>query len=276
MMRDAATLPHEPHDAPPDRNPYVLTSALRTLQVLQAFTTPPHRLGLADVVARLDLERNQAYRSLKTLEAAAYLVDAGEGRYEPGPAAAALATAAVRSQSGSLLAVAGPFLDALSSETAETVHLFVRTGDRAVCVDRRESTQSVRLMSVLGRSLPLHAGAVPKAILAWLPESERVAVLQRLHELPAYTEHTVLDRDALACELRIIRERGHSRSDEDFDASARGVGAPIFGPDGLVVAGISVGGPSFRIDDATLDHFAQLVRTAAAAISSRLSLAARS
>jgi DNA-binding IclR family transcriptional regulator len=265
-----------PPDVAPDRTPYVLTSALRTLQVLHAFTIHPHRLGLTEVVARLGLERNQAYRSLKTLEAAGFLVQTDDARFVPGPAAAALATATVRFQSEGVIEIARPYLDDVSAETRETVHLFVRTGDRAVCVDRRESTQSVRLMSVLGHSLPLHAGAVPKAILAWLSEDERSAILEGLGDLPSYTGSTVRDATALAAELAAIREQGYSLSNEDFDASARGVGAPIFAADGQVVGGISVGGPSFRVDDATLTRFTELVRTAAAAITHRLALAGRS
>jgi DNA-binding IclR family transcriptional regulator len=263
------------NDTGSERNPYVIASALRTLQVLHAFAVPPHRLGLADVVAKLELERNQAYRSLKTLEAAAFLTQTDDGRFELGPATAALAIAAARFESASVIDVAAPFLDQLAQETRETVHLFVRTGDRAVCVDRRDSPQSVRLVSVLGRSISLHAGAVPKAMLAFLPEHERNATLGRLGELPAYTRRTVTDRDALAAELDAIVERGYSVSDEDFDSAARGVGAPIFAPDGQVVAGVSVGGPSFRIDDATLARFAQLVRVAAGSITQRLALAGR-
>lgn len=272
-MRDAPTLLPDPTD---DRSPYVIASALRTLQLLSAFAAPPHRLGLADVTALLGMERNQAYRSLKTLEAAGFLVQSNDARFEPGPAAAALATGAVRFQSASVIDVAGPSLDRLSADTSETVHLFVRTGDRATCIDRRESVQSVRLVSVLGRSVPLHAGAVPKVILAHLAPGERTAVLARLAELPAYTARTLRDRDLLEAELATIREQGYSISDEDFDASARGVGAPIFGQGGEVVAGVSVGGPSFRIDDATLERFVGLVRAAAHDISRQLAPFARS
>lgn len=257
-------------------NAYVIASALRTLEVLDAFARPPHRMGLADVVERLGLERNQAYRSLKTLEAAGYLVQDEDARFELGPNAGLLATAGVRHQSATLMDVAGPHLDRLSDQTRETVHLFVREGDQAVCVDRRESTQSVRLISVLGRSFPLHAGAVPKAILAHLTEAERDAVLDRLESLPAYTDRTVLDREMLAARLAEVRERGWAVSDEDFDASARGVGAPLFGPDGVVMGGISVGGPSFRVDDVALARFAELVRAAAGEISRRLALSGRS
>lgn len=266
-MREATLPPPEPAD---ERAPYVIASALRTLEVLRAFTRAPHRLGLAEVTAQLGLERNQAYRSLKTLEAAGFLIATDDARFELGPTAAGLGTAAMRFHAASVIDVAGPVLDRLSADTRETVHLFVRRGDRAVCVDRRESPQSVRLASILGRSLPLHAGAVPKAILAWLPLAERDAVVDRLDELPAFTDRTFRDRVELLAELDVIRERGHSYSDEDFDASARGVGAPIFDADGHVVGGVSVGGPSYRIDDAALDRFAALVRAAAHDISRQL------
>jgi len=279
-MREATPAPRPASERASDRSgeraPYIIASALRTLQVLHAFAAPPHRMGLADVIERLGLERNQAYRSLKTLEAAGFLVQTDDARFEPGPAAVTLATTSVRFQSASVIDVAGPHLDALSAATRETVHLFVRSGDRAVCVDRRESPQSVRLVSILGRSLPLHAGAVPKAILAWLPDNERAAIIARLADLPAYTARTIRDAAALERELGRIRERGYSLSDEDFDASARGVGVPIFGTDGQVVGGVSVGGPSFRVDDATVQRFADLVRSASADISRDLALTGRS
>lgn len=252
--------------------PYVMASSLRTLEILSAFSLPPHRLGLADVVEQLGIERNQAYRSLKTLEAAGFLAAAEDARFELGQAASDLATGTVLFKNDSLLGVASTFLDSLSEETGETVHLFVLVGDRAVCIDKRDSTQSVQLVPVLGRSLPLHAGAVPKAMLAALPAAERLKFLGCLHGLPRYTSRTVLDVALLERELDEIAERGYSVSDEDFDVGARGVGAIILTPGGKVAGGISLGGPSFRIDDALLAHFAQLVSVAAKEISRRLAL----
>lgn len=271
-MRDA---PAKHRDQDRESGQYVIASALRTLQVLRAFAEPPHRLGLADLVATLGMERNQAYRSLKTLEAGEFLEAVGNSQFQLGPAATELGFAASRSEGFSLVEAASPFLDELSRETRETVHLFMRAGERAVCVDRRESTQSVRLVSVLGRSVPLHAGAVPKAILAFLPAAEREQVLARLTELPHYTERTELQPARLRRQLDEIIEVGYSISDEDFDPSARGVGAPIFAEEGEVVGGISLGGPSFRVNDDLLAHFAQLVRSAAEKISRRLALSGR-
>lgn len=271
-MRDASSPTFRHSSESPQHGTYVIASALRTLRVLRAFSAPPHRLGLAEVVEKLGIERNQAYRSLKTLEAGGFLSPTVDARFELGPAASELATGATLFASGSLVEVAAPLLDRLSEQTGETVHLFMRVGDRAVCVDKRESRQSVRLVSVLGRSLPLHAGAVPKAILAALPAEERADVLDRLDQLPLYTERTVLDRALLELELDEIASRGYSVSNEDFDASARGAGAAIVTADGTVFGGLSVGGPSFRVTDELIARFAELVRVAAQEVSRRLIL----
>lgn len=267
--------PHRPGDDPAKR-PYVIGSALRTLDVLKAFAEPPHRFGLAELVETMGLERNQLYRSLKTLEAAGLLEQRDDARFELGPMLTALGAAAARGRSVSLIDVARPYLDRLATDTGETVHLFVRDGDHAVCIERRESTQRVRLASILGRTVPLHAGAVPKAMLAHVGADERRAVLARLAALPRFTDRTELDPGRLERQLAQVRSCGYAVSDEDFDPSARGVGAPIFDADGGVFAGVSVGGPSFRVDDDALTRFAKLVRAAADEISRQLALTGRS
>jgi IclR family acetate operon transcriptional repressor len=271
-MRDTLPPPPATNENPERRTPYLINSALRTLEVLQAFTVPPHRFGLADVIALLGLERNQAYRSLKTLEAAGFLMQTADARFELGPAAANLAVAGARVASSSIFDVVTPYLDHIAEQTRETVHFVIRRGNQAICIDRRESPQTVRLMTILGRSLPLHAGASPKAMLAHLPEQEANVVLERLAELPAFTDQTLLQRAELEAELARIRERGYAISDRDFDPSARGVGAHIQDAEGRIVGGISVGGPSYRIDDATLAHFGELVRRATTEISHHLAL----
>jgi DNA-binding IclR family transcriptional regulator len=254
------------------RNPYVINSAYRTLQVLQAFALPPHQFGLSELIERLGTEKNQLYRSLKTLEEAGFLVVNGEGRFALTPLVNSLSSAAAvtSSRQMNLADVAAPFLDEVAATTRETVNLFVRAGELAVCIDRRDSQHQVKLTSVLGMSVPLHAGAVPKAILAHLPPAERAHILDQLPSLPRYTDKTLLERGALERELERIRAQGFSLSDEDYDASARGVGAPIFDHRGRVIAGVSVGGPSFRVDDAALEAFSQLIIRVAADISQRL------
>lgn len=272
-MRGAAVEFHEVDQSvaeAPTRGRYVIASALRTLELLKVFAQRPHRFTFPELTAITGLEKNQLYRSVKTLEEAGFLALGVDGSLALTPLLHQLSSASAHDAHRSLPDIAAQHLDDLVATTGESVHLFVRNGDYAICVDRRESLHMVRLASVLGITVPLHAGAVPKAMLAFMPERDQERILTDLAALPAYTERTVLDADALRQELVAIRERGYAISDEDYDSSARGVGAPIFDDLGTVVAGISVGGPSFRVGAETLSAFGALVTQKAAAISRSL------
>lgn len=74
-------------------NQYVIKSAQRTLEVLLEFAAAPHRFGLAELQQATGLEKNQLYRSLKTLEAAGYLQVDARGRYTVAPLVAGLIAA---------------------------------------------------------------------------------------------------------------------------------------------------------------------------------------
>lgn len=262
--------PEQSGDDGDNRNRYVINSALRTLELLKAFAQKPNRFSLAELSILTGTEKNQLYRSIKTLEVAGFLGLGADGRYRMTELLHVLSSNTATPPKASLPLLAAPYLDELAAQTGESVNLFVLHGDFAVCIDRRDSPHMVRLASVLGVTAPLHAGAVPKAMLAHLPEASQDRVLAGLANLPVYTDRTAQDSAALKRELAEIRERGYSISDEDYDASARGVGAPIFDGFGEVVAGISVGGPSFRVERETLSVFGALVVQKAREIALRL------
>lgn len=251
-------------------NQYVIQSALRTLQVLLAFGKPPHRYGLAELQRVTPFEKNQLYRSLRTLEAGGLIVADSAGRYTVTPMVNVLSAASAHARPLTLVEVASAHLDALSEETGEAVNLNALAGDQAVCVDRRDSPHKVRLASVLGQAVPLHAGAGPKALLAFLPLEDRQHVLKRLSTYPSYSHVTQRDPEKLAAELEETRQRGYSISDGDYDEDARGVGAPIFDGSGHVVGAVSVGGPSFRVGQQELARFAPLIVRVARTISQGL------
>ena len=76
-----------------------------------------------------------------------------------------------------------PSLRRLVETTGTTSFLCVRRDTRAVCVERLEG-QAVRSLAMqLGSSLPLFAGAAPRAILAFLPPAEQRSSL-RASRLP--------------------------------------------------------------------------------------------
>lgn len=247
---------------------YVIQSVVKCLDVLFAFREPPHRFTLAELSRTLPFGKNQTYRCLRTLEAYGLVRQDELGRYLLTGAVYSLALGAA--EEASVVRVARPFMDRLALVTGESIHLVGLVDGMAVALDRRERPSGLRLAMRLGTRTTLHAGAVPKAMLAYLPREEQERALQMVPFWPRYTERTVTDPDELRRELAEIRRRGYSISDEDYEAGARGAGAPIFDATGAVIAGISAGGPTSRVSDERLHEFGQLVRDTARQISRQL------
>ena len=160
-------------------------------------------------------------------------------------------------------------MDQLVVETGETVFLGALDGRQALCIDARESPQSIRLYARIGRRSPLYAGSIPKLLFAFLPDPVREEWLQEL-ELTPITSYTVTDRDQLRQQLIHIRSQGYAITSNDLDEGATSVAAPIRDHTGQVVAAISVAGPSQRFSEDRIDWILTQVLKGAAEISANL------
>jgi DNA-binding IclR family transcriptional regulator len=161
-------------------------------------------------------------------------------------------------------------LTQLAQTTGETALLTV-PGDPPVsglCLERVETSQPLRLSIEPGRSVPLHAGASQKAILANIPEELRERVLRT--PLERLSRGTITNRDALRRELTQIREQGWAISLEENDAHAWGVAVPIIDGSGDVVGSIGLAAPDVRLSpELALDHIKRCA-TAAESLSAGL------
>jgi DNA-binding IclR family transcriptional regulator len=189
------------------------------------------------------------FRCIKTLQEYGLIAERGEG-YVLTPMMLKLMPSLRRDP---LAMVAEPYLRELQAETDETVNLVARWDqNETITLATYPSRHSIRLVSQVGQVSFLHAGAVPKAMLAFASPEEQKQVLAELAAYPRYTEWTVLNHEKLREELREIRERGYSISDQDYELGGRGVGAPIYDRRGNPIGGISVGGPTVRVSEELL------------------------
>jgi len=100
----------------------------------------------------------------------------------------------------------------------------------------------------------LHNTALGKAYLSSLPD-DRIADKLGKMDLTARTNHSIGNRNALRAELRKIRRRGFSMSEEEYLPGLIAIGAPLIDP----VSGEGVGAVSF--DFSVLQHHADEVRS---------------
>ena len=244
------------------------TTADRAIDILLLFTERQPVLTAIEVAEHLGMSPSTTYRYLTSLRASG-LIEEGEtnGEFRLGPTVFQLARIARKGLGLSEIAL--PVMHELVAQTGETALLTRRSGQHVVCIERVESPHSVRLSYERGHVLPLHAGASAKVILAYLKPSEIDTVLNG-EPLPQYTQHTVTDPDVLRTQLNAIRVAGYVVSDEEVDMGVRGVAAPILDSGGQVLAGISIAGPAFRLNDTLLPAIIAEVSHAAQVTSRRL------
>jgi DNA-binding IclR family transcriptional regulator len=135
-----------------------------------------------------------------------------------------------------------PVMERIHEATGETVFLCVRRGDDAICIERLDGLRVQLLVLGLGGSLPLHAGAAPRVLLAWEPREEWAAFVERAAPLPRYTEKTPTTPEELFAELEQTLADGYAVSDEDVTPGIASLGAPVFDYSGHIRASISIGG----------------------------------
>ncbi|MCX5073659.1 IclR family transcriptional regulator [Streptomyces sp. NBC_00513] len=245
-------------------------SVERALRILPALARGP--AGLGEVAEDLGVHKSTALRLLRTLHEQGFVYRQQDGRYRLGARIFALAAEAIENLD--IRGIAHPHLVELNRLTGHTVHLALHQDDEVVYVDKVDSRYPVRMYSRIGRPVPLTVAAVAKLLLADLPEAERRALADRI-DYPAYTARSTPDARAFLRELDLVREQGWATDFGGHEESVNCVGAPVRGPDGRVVAAMSVSAPTVVVGADALLELLPLVRRSADTISREYSGAAR-
>ena len=163
-----------------------------------------------------------------------------------------------------------PSLRQLLEATGTTSFLCVRRDTRAVCVERLDG-QAVRSLAMqLGSSLPLFAGAAPRAIFAFLPPAEQRSSL-KASRLPGDPPRP--DATAIQADIERVRRDGFAVSDGDVTPGIAALGAPVFNHRGELEAAISISGLRSQILGSSRKANIELITSCAREVS-RISWAA--
>lgn len=235
----------------------------KAFQVLDQFTTDRPTWTQVELGRATGVSKSTVNRLVRYFCARGYLMRIeARGSYGLGPAAVDLGLRA--SAQFDLGGAAIPLLERLTRETEETSLLASYRPGRSevVCVAQIASPrEGLRVFQSLGSTIPLHAGAVAKAVLAFLPDDVKTAVVDG--ELARLTEKTIVDPTVLAHDLAEIKARGYAISREETYPGVYGIGAPVFGPGGVIVGAIAIAAPLFRMEATTmLDQAGQVVAVA--------------
>ncbi len=189
--------------------------------------------SLAELVEASQLSRATAHRLAVALEGHGMVRRRTDGRFVLGYRLLGLGEAAAAQIP--LVEVAEAHLQDLRNKTGESAQLYVRDGEERVCIATVESGHGLRTMVSVGSRLTMERGSA-------------AAVLR--NEVSFGESHA---------------------SVEEREPGVASVSSPVVGPDGAVVAAVSVSGPIERTTRQPDERYGVPVRAVAAAISNALS-----
>ncbi len=226
-------------DPAPARS-YRVVALARGLAILSLFKPATGELSLTEIAESTGLSKSTAFRLVRTLKEAGYLVrDARSQGYRPGLKVLALGFTALSGLR--IREVARPYLESLSKETGETVSLSQLDGMEVVYVDRVRNRSIVGVVLGLGSRIPAQCASMGKAMLAHLPAEELNARLRGASLNPC-TPHGAASEGAFRRELAQVRARGFALNDQELEIGLRAVAAPIWDHNRQVVAAINATG----------------------------------
>lgn len=210
----------------------------KALTVLDQVAAVGRPVRFRELLEKSEFPKATLYRLLQTLTHQRMLsFDPDRQTYSPGGRLMRLAHSAW--QQSSLANVARPYLDRLSQEIGETLHLAQLDGAQVLYIDKRNPSVPVQMYSQTGKVAPVYCTGVGKAMLAWsrIDDQSRIIEQQSYHR---FTDQTLTSRRALRAELDIICSRGYAFDNEEHEPGIICVALPILSQSGRVLGGLSV------------------------------------
>jgi IclR family transcriptional regulator, KDG regulon repressor len=239
--------PQSPKRQQPDKN-YIGVTA-KIFAVLEYFVqegAQQQAVSFQELSSALPFARTTVHRVLYSLEKLGYVEKAEiKAHYHLGPKFFALTQPAV--QFRRLQAVAHAVMLELLVRHSETVNLGVLDTGQVAYIDVVQSPSALRIAANPGDRNPVHSTSLGKVILAYLPEAEVEKILKQ-YPLIRMTSKTITQKVHLIEHLAAVREQGVAFDLGENVDGVLCVAAPIFDQHGRAVAGISISGPTTRME----------------------------
>jgi len=225
-----------------DKKYFYISSLAKGLKVLELLADEQEQT-VSDVAKALGFNRASSHRFLATLMDLGYVEKSTDNRYRL--AFKIMEMGLTMANRIEMRQVVRPYMQKLATIFNETVNLGYFDGKDILHVDKIDSREILRIDSPLGSRAPAYCTALGKALLAFLPPEEIDTFLSGV-KLKRQGPNTIISRNKLLDELKMIRKQHVAVDDEELSAGLRCVASPIFDHSGRANYAISISGPLVR------------------------------
>jgi len=235
-----------------------LSSVKNGCRLLKMFLDSPKEMGVTEIARKLQLSKGAAHKLLATFESEGFIKqNPSSKQYSLGYTLLELGNKVLKNHD--LVEFSKPFLQRLSESTKELVCLCVIDGKDAIYVSKIESEHPIRFNVEENRRFPLYATSAARVILANRDQSFIDGVFEG--DIKTYTSYSMKSPEQINARLAEIRRNGYEVSSNMRNVGVTGIAAPIFDASGLVVASVSLIGPSDRVDSKKEEWVELVVQT---------------
>lgn len=235
--------------------------AARVLSLLQG----ARHLGISELAAALELPPSTVHGIVKSLQAHGLVAQETRGsRYMLGPSLLKLSN--VYLDTLDVRARAMRWTAELSRRTLLATRLGVELFDEVIVIHHDRRPDGSEQMPETGLSIPAHASALGKVLLAYNPTLAagllKEGTAEGRGQLRSLTGDTITSPDALSALFPSIRDRGVAFELDEAILGEASAASPIADSSGSVVAAVSIVIPSsdWPVADAVLNALRETAR----------------
>jgi len=230
-----------------DKDSYSIQSVENALDVLEALCDEDGEVRISRLSEKLHMNKTSVFRLLATFEGRGYVErEKISGKYRLGLTAYEVGQKLLSRME--LLKQARPVMERLVRDCNETTYLAIRRGDDVLFLDMVDTSQKVKIVSLVGRRFPAASTAAGRVLLAYAPAGRN------------------LDSH-LAGEHEAIRNAGYCADSGTLGDDISSVACPVFCAGGSLNGALCMVGPDFRLN---AEQVLPQIREACTIISSKL------
>jgi IclR family KDG regulon transcriptional repressor len=239
----------------------------RGLRILELLATRREGMKVPEIAVALDLPRSATYELVHTLRVHRAVDITPTGEVVLGSKLFMFGSA--YAESVDLAQMAASAAEAARARAEETVQVAILDGAHVLYIAKAESSNTLRLVSAVGRKLPAQCTGLGKVLLAELPADEFERVVAEI-DWVELTPNTIRDRATLERELEQIRANGYAFDNCESNVDVSCVAAPVRDRTNGTIAAISVSTLVTRMTDERRAELLEIIVDAAAELSASL------
>lgn len=246
-------------------------SVERAMLILDKLSGYKEGAGISKISKETGLHKSTVHRLLATLVQCGYAEKTLENdNYKLGIKILHLASNVLDRMD--VRTISRPYIIKLADLTGEVVHLTILEGDRAMYIDKFESTNmnlGIKMNSQIGKTMPLYCTAAGKVLLSKTDENI-IRQLVKDEDIHRFTDNTLKSCDEFIEEVKKAAENGYAVDDMEYEDGIKCVAAPIFNKEGNVTAAISISSLTVRMKDERISKIVKDILSTAHQISIEL------